>query len=327
MRTIRWGIIGAGNVTEVKSGPALYKARHSSLVAVMRRDGALAQDYAERHHVSRWYDNADQLIHDNEVDVVYIATPPYAHKEYALKAAQAGKPVYVEKPMAMNHHECLAMIEACRVADVPLWVAYYRRALPRFLKIKELIESGAIGDVRSVNIALYRPIRSDETDPAGLPWRVQPELAGGGHFVDLAVHTLDFLDYALGPIKSAKGFAINQAGYYPAEDHVAGTFVFESGALGSGIWCFSSARHIDQTTIAGTKGALAFSTFDTDPLILTVGDQVEQFPIDNPEHIQQPLIQSIVDELNGEGQCPSTGISAARTTWVTDQLLADYYNR
>ncbi len=157
MQTIRWGIIGCGDVTEVKSGPGFQKADHSSLVAVMRRNGALARDYAERHGVPRWYDDGAKLIADPEVDAVYIATPPDAHKPYTLLAAQAGKPVYVEKPMALNFGECQAMVAACQAAGTPLFVAFYRRALPRFIKIKALIDSGAIGEVRFINILLHQP--------------------------------------------------------------------------------------------------------------------------------------------------------------------------
>jgi predicted dehydrogenase len=112
MKRIRWGIIGCGEVTEVKSGPALQNARGSELVAVMRRNGKLAKDYAHRHQVPKWYDNANALIHDQDVDAVYVATPPSSHKEHTLAAARAGKPVYVEKPMALNHAECREMIES-----------------------------------------------------------------------------------------------------------------------------------------------------------------------------------------------------------------------
>lgn len=322
MKTIRWGIIGCGNVTEVKSGPGLQKATNSALVAVMRRNGALAQDYAARHNVPKWYTDAQALIDDPEVDAVYIATPPNAHKAYTLAVAKAGKPVYVEKPMALNFAECQAMIDACQQANVPLWVAYYRRRLPRFLKVKELIETGAIGAPRTVTVTFYRKWRPAE--PHNLPWRVIPEIAGGGLFVDLAAHTLDYLDYFLGPIQSVQGYATNQAGYYPAEDVVAGSFVFASGVYGTGIWSFSSYTNLDQTEIVGDKGKLTFTSFTTDPIVLTTADGVTEFPIDNPPHIQQPLIQTIVDELNGMGQCPSTGESGARTSWVMDQMLASW---
>lgn len=282
MKQIRWGIIGCGDVTEVKSGPAFQKAGGSSLAAVMRRNGELARDYACRHGVPRWYDDAEALINDAEVDAVYIATPPASHKFYTLLCAKAGKPVYVEKPMALNYGECQEMIEACRAANVPLFVAYYRRALPAFLKVKELIDTGSIGDIRAVNMTLFQPVLSDDQLAQSVPWRVQPDIAGGGLFVDLASHMLDFLDNALGPIKEAHGLASNQAGKYAAEDIVTATFRFESGAQGTGIQSFSFTH---------------------------------------PRHIQLPLIQTVVDALLEKGTCPSTGESGARTSWVMEKML------
>jgi len=226
--------------------------------------------------------------------------------------------------MARTYDECQAMIDACRAAGVPLFVAYYRRALPRFLKIKALIDEGAIGTVRSVAIALHQPPAPAELDPANLPWRVVPEIAGGGKFVDLASHMLDFLDYVLGPIRQAQGFASNQAGLYAAEDIVSGSFVFDSGAQGVGTWCFSSGQALDRIEIAGTEGQIAFACFDTSPITITAGGQTATYQIDNPPHVQGPLIQMVVDALNGSGACPSTGESAARTNWVMDQMLAGY---
>jgi predicted dehydrogenase len=321
MKTIRWGVIGCGDVTEVKSGPGFQKADHSSLVAVMRRNGALARDYAERHHVPRWYDNADALIGDAEVDAVYIATPPSSHKQYTIMSAAAGKPVYVEKPMALNFADCQEMIEKCRGAHVPLFVAYYRRALPRFLKIKEIADSGVIGEVRFVSITLYQPTAPEDLVSEKLPWRVVPEIAGGGRFVDLASHTLDFIDYTLGPIVEVYGQASNQAGKYRAEDIVSATFKFASGVHGTGTWCFNSFDNCDATEIVGSEGRLSFSTFDAQPVRLTTREGVQEFSFDYPQHIEQPLIQIVVNELNGIGRCPSTGESAARTTWVMDQML------
>jgi predicted dehydrogenase len=321
MRLIRWGIIGCGDVTEVKSGPGFQKAEHSSLVAVMRRNGAAARDYAERHRVPRWYDNADALIHDTEVDAVYIATPPSSHKQYTIMSAAAGKPVYVEKPMALNSGECREMIEKCRSASVPLFVAYYRRALPRFLKIKELAESGVLGEVRFVSITLYQPTAAEDLTSETPPWRVVPEIAGGGRFVDLASHTLDFLDYTLGPIVEVQGQASNQAGRYSAEDIVTGTFRFASGVHGVGTWCFSSFDNCDVTEIVGSEGKLSFSTFDARPVRLTTRQGIQEFSFKYPQHIEQPLIQTVVNELNGIGNCPSSGESAARTTWVMDRML------
>lgn len=327
MRTIRWGIIGCGDVTEVKSGPGFQQANHSDLVAVMRRNGELARDYAQRHGVPRWYDNAQALIHDPEVDAVYIATPPDSHKAYTLLSAQAGKPVYVEKPMALNVQECQEMIQACKAANVPLFVAYYRRALDRFLQVKELIDAKTIGEVRFVHVTLYQPLMPEELNPQTLPWRVIPEVAGGGRFMDLASHMLDLLDLNLGPIRDVQGFATNQAHKYPAEDIVTGTFVFESGVQGVGVWCFTGFDKRDVTEIVGSEGKVAYSTFDNQPIVLTTRQGTREFLYDYPPHIQQPLIQTIVDALNGVGVCPSMGESAARTSWVMDEMLMPFTAR
>jgi predicted dehydrogenase len=324
MKTVHWGIIGCGDVTEVKSGPALQNAGNSELVAVMRRNDAKAKNYAERHGVSRWYDNADSLINDPEVDAVYIATPPDSHMEYALAVAKAGKPVYVEKPMARNYAECQTMIQTCKEAGVPLFVAYYRRALPRFLKIKELIDSGAIGDVQLASITFRQP-PPIIADPNNIPWRYIPEIAGGGLYADLASHMLDIFDFLLGPIRSVEGSASNRGGLYPAEDIVSGSFVFESGVHGVGSWCFTSFDECDFNEIIGTKGQISYSCFGESPITLLTDQGTENFDIGNPAYIQQPLIQTVVNDLIGIEKCVSTGDTAARTSWVMDQMLTNFY--
>ncbi|MFC0215888.1 Gfo/Idh/MocA family protein [Paenibacillus chartarius] len=323
MDKVRWGIIGCGAVTEIKSGPGFRKADRSELIAVMRRNGELAADYARRHGVPRWYDDAQRLIHDREVDAVYIATPPSSHLEYALLCAQAGKPAYVEKPMAMNEPECRTMLDAFEKAGVPLFVAYYRRALPRFLAIKEWIDSGRIGQVRFVNVVHHAPPTADELAGNG-SWRVQPSIAGGGKFLDVGSHTLDILDFLLGPIGHAAGRAANQAGLYGTDDIVSGHFTFASGAHGTGVWCFTASRYAEMNEIVGSSGSIRFSTYGTEPVQLIDADgTVHEIGFNMPEHIQQPLIQSIVDELTGTGVCASTGVSAARTSAVMDRMRAN----
>ena len=324
-KTIKWGIIGVGDVCEVKSGPAFQKVKGSELVSVMRRSGDLAKDFAERHGVARWSSDADELINDPEIDAIYIATPPNSHAQYAIKAAQAGKIVYVEKPMARTHEECLSMIEACKTANVPLFVAYYRRSLPNFLKIKELLENQAIGEVRFVNICIQKPLHPDIVGFSSNPknWRANPEVSGGGYFYDLACHQLDALDFLLGPITKAKGYSKNQGGIYPADDMVVGNFIFENGVIGTGLWSFA-ANDISQkeiTTIVGSKGQISFPYFGDHSVTLEVeGEQPQRFEFDIPKNIQLPYIQSIIDELNGKEISPSHGESAARTNWVMEQI-------
>jgi len=322
MDKVCWAIIGCGDVTERKSGPALNNIEGSELVAVMRRDGAKAKDFAKRHGAAKWYDDADSIINDPDVNAVYVATPPSSHAEYTIKAAQAGKAVYVEKPMALDFQQCRQMIKACDEASVPLFVAYYRRALPDFVKVKELLDGGAIGEPRLVSIELFQAPK-DEILAGDLPWRVMPEIAGGGYFFDLASHQLDYLDYVLGPIASVQGRAANQAGLYAVEDVVCANFEFESGVVGSGLWCFTVAPNCkaDRMQIVGSKGSITFSSFDVTAVRLQTDAGIEEFEIPRPKYVQQPLLQTVVDDLLGRGKCPSTGMTGARTSRVMDEIV------
>jgi 1,5-anhydro-D-fructose reductase (1,5-anhydro-D-mannitol-forming) len=322
--TIQWGIIGCGNVTEIKSGPAFQKARDSALVAVMRRDAAKAADYARRHDVAKWYADANALIEDPDVNAVYIATPPGSHLELALKVCAAGKPCYVEKPMARNHDECRHMVEAFRAARLPLFVAYYRRGQERFLKAKQLVADGWLGRLTGVSCRFAEP-RHRHVDPHHLPWRLVAGHSGGGLFMDLGCHTLDLLDFMVGPLKYVNGTAYNMASAYDVEDAVSMTFRTRDGAPGTGFWNFAAGTYEDTVELTGTEGRLSFSTFSATPMRLETSKGVETFEIPFPEHVQQPLIQSIVDELNNEGTCPSTGESGARTALAMDKALKSYY--
>ncbi|MCP4221060.1 MAG: Gfo/Idh/MocA family oxidoreductase [bacterium] len=353
-KEINWGIIGCGAVTEVKSGPAFNRPEGSRVAAVMRRNGAAAADYARRHKVPAWYDDAEKLIVSPAVNAVYIATPPASHAEYAIKAANAGKHVYVEKPMAVDYDSCLEMIRAAEANGVKLFVAYYRRALPYFIKIKELLDSGCIGLPRLVSISMLKPPPREPLDPENLPWRFKKEIAGGGLFVDLGSHQLDILDFLLGPIVSVNATVANQAELYPVEDIICANFSFQpsapsygvgapshaggppshevgppsrgSGPLGTASWCFTAPRELrrDTAEIVGSHGRILFSIFDMKPILVETEKRSESFAFDRPQHIQEHFIGTIVDELTGRGPCPGRPADAARTTKVMDTILAGF---
>jgi len=320
---VKWGIIGCGDVCEIKSGPAFYKTKGSSLVAVMRRDAVKAEDFARRHHVARWYSDACQLIADPEVDAIYIATPPSSHAEYAISAMLAGKPVYVEKPMAAAFRECEEMNLVSYKTGIPLLVAYYRRSLPYFLKIKEILDNGELGEIISVNIRFRSPANPHDSDPYNKPWRVQPEIAGAGYFYDMACHTLDILDFLLGEIVEARGQKTNRSGLYDAEDTVTASFCFASGVVGCGEWAYTApvASNCDEVVITGSKGNIRFATFSFAPIWVKTVHSQAQFSFPRPEHIQQPMIEVVVAQLCGRGNSPSDGISAARTNYIMDIIL------
>jgi predicted dehydrogenase len=290
----------------------------------MRRDGDKARDYALRHGIGRWYDNAEDLINDPEVNAVYIATPPGSHAAYAIAAMRAGKPVYVEKPMAASREEAEAMNRVSEETGVPLFVAYYRRTLPYFNRVKQLIDEGVLGDLSTVQIRFAIPPYQTDFDRTNLPWRVKREIAGAGYFYDLASHQLDLLDYLLGEITGVQGFTANVGGLYDVEDTVTAAFRFQSGVLGSGSWSFVAPAdtRTDMIDFVGTKGKLTCSTFMFSPILLERADGVQEYREENPENIQFYLIESIVNYLNGKGSMPlSTGISAARANSVMDRIL------
>ncbi len=323
MKEISWGFIGCGDVTEKKSGPAFNKVEGSKISAVMCRTSSKAEDYAARHNIPKWYDNGDRLINDPEINAVYVATPPKYHSEYAIKAMNAGKAVYVEKPMAISYKESLKMNGAASRTGVPLFVAYYRRSLPYFLKVKELIDKEITGTVNLIDLKFWSPPREEDMHSQDLPWRVIPEISGGGYFYDMACHQLDILDYIFGPVKHAVGKLANRSGLYKAEDTVSASIEFESGIIAAGSWCFATDRlfKADSIEILGTKGKILFSTFSFSPIVVNARDVITKYNPANPENIQFFLIKNIVEELQGTGKSPSNGITAARTNKVMDMIL------
>lgn len=321
LHTISWGIIGCGNVTEIKSGPAFYKVPGSSLVAVMRRDATKAKDYAERHGVSKWYTNASELINDPAVNAVYVATPPKYHEAYTIAALLAGKPVYVEKPMSVNTASCLRMQTASDQTGMKLCVAHYRRALPMFNRIKQLLDEGVVGKIRTVKLTMLQPDQSSVIALTENNWRVDPEMAGAGLFFDLAPHQLDLMVYLFGKAVETYGLAANQAGLYKAEDVVTGIMRLENDILFNGQWCFTVAEGMEEdlVEINGSDGKISFPVFGYEVTIQT-GNEKKVLTFEPPAHIQQPMIAKVVQYFLGKGNNPCSAADAILSMTVMDSF-------
>ena len=305
MDTIKWGIIGCGNVTEVKSGPAFNKIADSRLVAVMRREAEKAADYARRHGVGKWYADADALMNDAEINAIYIATPPSSHLSYAVAALERGLNVYVEKPVTLNAAEAQQMADAVKQSSARLTVAHYRRGVPMFLHIKELLDTGIIGEIRTVQIRMWKTNKPDLVANVADNWRVQPNLSGGGYFHDLAPHQLDLMLFYFGEPEYYHGYSLNQSGLTPADDHVGGFILFKNQVAVNGSWCFNVAESeaIDECTIIGTKGRITFPFFGN--TVYWKNENEEQtVTFQHPQHIQQPMIEKIVKYFKNEGPNP-----------------------
>ena len=324
MKQINWGFIGCGEVTEKKSGPAFNEVEGSQVVAVMSRSENKARSYAERHHIRKWYTDAQELIDDPDVNAIYIATPPSSHATFAIMAMRAGKPVYIEKPLAASYNDCIRINRISEQTGVPCFVAYYRRYLPYFQKVKEIIENGTIGKVINVQIRFSVPPRDlDYKNEKELPWRLQPDIAGGGYFYDLAPHQIDLLQNIFGVITRAHGYPANRAHLYKAEDTVSACFFFENGVTGSGSWCFvghESAKE-DRIEIIGDKGSLSFSVFTYEPIVLITSEGNQSITVPNPSYVQLPMIKHVIEHLQGIGHCDCTSISATPVNWVLDRVL------
>ena len=327
MKILKWGFIGCGEVTEKKSGPAFSEVTGSMVEAVMSRNEKNARRYAERHGINKWYSDAQELIDDPDVNAIYIATPPSSHATFAIMAMKAGKPVYVEKPLAANYEDCARVNRVSEETGVPCFVAYYRRYLPYFQKVKQIVQNGTIGNVMNVQVRFAVPPRDlDYSNPENLPWRLQPDIAGGGYFYDLAPHQLDLLQDMFGVIVEADGICANRANLYNVEDSVSACFRFESGLPGSGSWCFvahESAKE-DRITVIGDKGQVSFSVVNYDPIRLNTLDGTQNITVPNPPYVQYPLIKSVIEHLQGISVCSCTSVSATPVNWVMDRILGKF---
>ena len=323
MQKIKWGIIGCGNVTEKKSGPAFNKVPDSELVAVMRRDAAKAEDYARRHQVPKWYSNAEDLINDPEVNAIYIATPPLQHEEYALRAMAAGKPVYVEKPVSVSADAAKRMLAASKKYQQKISVAHYRRQQPVFLKLKELLENKAIGQVRFADLKMLQSPKSTIIAPSEENWRVNPAISGGGLFHDLAPHQLDLMLYFFGTVKTASGFGLNQGDFYPADDLVTGHILFENQVAFTGLWCFAvpEGEQQDICTIVGSEGKMSFPVFGME-ITINKNGQEKKLNFEPLQHVQQPMIAQVVQYFLGKRDNPSSIENAIDSMEVMDKFTA-----
>ena len=323
MNSIKWGFIGCGEVTEKKSGPAFSEVPGSSVVAVMSRSEEKARHYAERHAIPKWYTDPQELIDDSEVNAIYIATPPSSHATFAIMAMKAGKPVYVEKPLASSYEDCARVNKISVETGVPCFVAYYRRYLPYFQRVKDIVERGVLGKIVNVQVRFAVPAPDLDYQSANLPWRLQPDIAGGGFFYDLAPHQLDLLQHIFGVILEANGICANRGGLYQAEDSVSACFRFESGLPGSGSWCFvahKSAKE-DRIEVIGERGQLSSSVFTYEPIVLQTTDGIQRIEVPNPPYVQYPLIKNVIEHLQGKGICDCTSVSATPVNWAMDRIL------
>lgn len=327
MKKVKWGMIGTGSVTEVKSGPGFYKSKNSELYGVFNRNRDKAIDWAKRHGINKVYETIDEMLMDENIDAIYIATPPNVHKEYAIRCLEAGKIPYIEKPMAFNYHECQDILKVSNEKNIPVYVAFYRRGMEKYIKIKELLDEGVLGNIKYVEVRQIMKPEDSDLNREKLPWRVIPEITGGGKFIDMGVHVLDILDFFFGHINVAKGMATNLGGYYDVEDTVSASFMFENGVVGNGMWCYVAGHEEEYVRIVGDKGYIIFEGLGYGPVKIYDGNEVQELKFNSPDHVAQPYIQQVVDEIIGFKKSNANIQSAANVTRITDEILRNFTNK
>lgn len=327
MEVVKWGMVGCGAVTEKKSGPGFYKAEHSQLRAVFDLDYERAQDYAKRHGVPIVYKTVEEMLADPEIDAVYLPTPPKFHKQYAIQCLEAGKIPLIEKPMAQTYEECLEIIAKSKEVGLPAYANFYRRGMEKYWTIKNMIDNGDLGAIRYVQLKqIMRPEPAD-LDREHLPWRLIPELSGGGKFVDMAIHVLDVVEFLFGKITEVHGIADNLGGLYEVEDTVCAAFRTEKGVLGNGMWCYVADKDEEEMLIVGDKGRISTTGLFYGPIRVIKDGQEQVIDCKEPEHVAQPFIQMLVNELIGEEKSPADIESAANVIHVMDEVLKEYRKR
>lgn len=318
-KPIRWGVIGCGDVLKRKSGPSFHQSERSCIQAVVSSDGESAARYAEVHDVSIATGDAEQVMADPEVDAVYVASPPNTHEDFTVAAAEAAKPVLVEKPMGRSVTEGRGMIDACDRAGVELFVAYYRRFHPHVEEIRSLLAEGRIGEpvCAIVNYAHPRPNDSG--------WREMPEISGGGWFVDATSHRVDLLCHLLGAPTEATGVVRCDDG-----DSQTETAVSLSLSVADGVCCtvtsdFVGAGSTDRFVIRGTAGSIVAKTLDSGDFTYEVAGEPGSIACNQPETTHGGLLDHVEAVLLDGETNRSTGRDAIQTEAIMDKCVRSVY--
>ena len=324
MEQVKWGLIGCVNVVENKSGNAFVSIEKSSIYAIWRRELDNSKKSAEKWKATKSYNNIDEMLKDDEINAVYIATPPGLHLEHAIKCCKNRKPTYIEKPLGRNYEEAKQIVQMFKESKVPLYVAHYSRALPKFIKIKELLEKGEIGKICEADFRLDRSYCREKVPN---DWLYNVELSGGGRFYDIAPHSIDIIVYLLGNFEEIYGISSNNNEDYDVEDIVVMAFRTDKGILGTANFNSVALEKSDKITIYGTKGKLEFSIHGDEEIIITKDNGIKKMKLDNPKTVQENMIENVVESLlTGKHLNTCYGEEALETYRIMDIVLEKYYN-
>jgi len=321
MNKLKWGLIGCGDISQNRVAPALRDLENCNLVAVNRKNVALLESFATQFGAKKWYKEWQDLIADDGIEAVYIATPVNLHMEQTITAAEAGKHVLCEKPMALNMKQCEKMIHACKTNDVKLGVAYYRHFYPVINRIKEIIAHKKIGTVVFSQINAFNKFERKAGEPRY--WLLLKEQAGGGPMMDVGCHRIEVFLNLLGPIKKTSGFTYNIIYDREVEDTATALFEFESGS--TAILNVTHAAFEDQDTldIFGTEGSIHVSVLDHGALTIKTAEGTHKEILPPHPNFHQPLIESFTNSVLNNTPVTVDGTIGKEVTVIEDFIYSN----
>lgn len=325
MKKLKWGLIGCGDISEKRVAPALRDLENCELVTVNRANYTKAKDFARQFGARKWTKDWREILDDEEVQAVYIATPVYLHAEMTIAAAEAGKHVLCEKPMGMNTKECDDMIDACTSNGVKLGVAYYRHFYPAVKRIKDIIASGEIGIVANAQINNFEPFNRKPGEPRY--WLLEKDKAGGGPMMDMGCHRIEVFTNILGPIQEAKGFLTNVLYEREVEDTAIAHLLFETGTTAVLTSSHAAFEPQDTLDVFGCKGSIHVPVLNEGTMTIKTsdGERVEKHP--PHANVHQPLVDDFTRAVLEDREPGVTGEAGRAVTAVEDMIYERVFQR
>lgn len=295
MKILNWGLIGAGDIARKRIAPALCELENCNLVSISRKNAETAESFAKEFGAEKWFADWRELIADEEIDAVYLATPVFLHKEQTIAAAEAGKHVLCEKPMALNPKECEEMLAACQANNVTLGIAYYRHFYPVIKRIKEIIAAGEIGKPVLAQMNAFEFF--DPTPEISRYWLLEKEKSGGGPMMDFGCHRLEVLNNLFGEVTQIKSLVTKTAFEREVEDTATALLQFEGGTCASVTVTHAAREPQDTLSIFGTKGSIHIPVLNKDEIRIKneKGEIVESHPTHPNVHL--PLIKDFTNAV------------------------------
>ena len=319
MNVWRWGIIGCGDIVRRRVAPALNALSDCKIAAVARRNPDRLEVCRLELHAECGFPDWRDLVRDDSIDAVYIATPVHLHCKQVMEALHSGKHVLCEKPLGMTADECHTIMAASRQSAGSLGVAYYRHFYPAVRRVKEILESGEIGNPILVKAEACETFLPQADHPRR--WILEKQSAGGGCLMDFGCHRIEVMLYLLGEEVAAGGVSGNVYADHDVEDTATVAIQFANGANGIVSVTRGGTVEWDTLCVLGTAGSVQVDNLNGGGLtiISEKGTRQETLPCHANPH--QPMIEAFCQSI-AEGRPPDVD---AETGWRVQRIIDAVY--